>query len=223
MAGKRQVSAALLRSLVPPLWRTLPWRRLTTAAALGLLLAASTRLPSAAPDHELGLLVLRLTALAGALGLAFLLDDPARNTSATTPIGRPVRTALRLALAAPLAAVWWTAALLLVPSPTRPPLAPVTLQAAAMAVGAVALATVAIRFTDTAEVGRNTAIALGTATATAILVPNRWGLLATPADPWWQETQLRWAAVLMVTVGVLALWTPERLPRRSGHPSPSDV
>ncbi|MEU1178037.1 ABC transporter [Streptomyces sp. NPDC005820] len=210
VAGRRD-TAVLLRSLLVPVWRTLPRRALTTAGAVGLLLAATTRLPDHAPGTELGLFVLRLTALSGALGLAFLLDDPARNTSATTPTARPFRTVLRLAMVLPLTALWWATALLLVPSSTRPPLLPVTLQAAAMTTAALALATVAVRLTDSPEVGRSTAICLLTASAVAVLTPNRWGLLATPADPWWEPTQLRWAAVLGVTLAVCALWTREPL------------
>ncbi|MGW2050375.1 ABC transporter [Streptomyces sp. NPDC001858] len=214
--GSQPVSGALLRSLAQPVWRSLPWRALSTAGGLGLLLAGTTRLPDQAPDADLGRLALRLTALTGAVGLAFLLDDPARNTTAATPLGRAPRAALRLALAAPLTALWWTAALLLLPAPTRPALGPATLEAAAMAVGALALATAAIRFThtDTAQAGRPTAIWLGAAAALAILIPNRWGLLGTPQDPYWAATQLRWALLLGTTATLSVLWTPEPLRRR---------
>ncbi|WP_460073774.1 ABC transporter [Streptomyces sp. YKOK-I1] len=222
----RRDTAALLRGLLVPVWRTLPRRALTIAGAVGLLLAASTRLPDHAPGTEPGLFVLRLTALSGALGLAFLLDDPARNTSATTPVARPLRTVLRLAMALPLTALWWTTALLLVPSPTRPPLLPVTLQAAATTAAALALATLAVHFTDSPQVGRSTAISLVTASAVAVLTPDRWGLLATPSDPWWEPAQLRWAAVLGVTLAICALWTREPLGpgpafRRPGSPGGS--
>ncbi|MFD9395242.1 ABC transporter [Streptomyces sp. NPDC060000] len=223
------VPADLLRALVPPVWRSLPWRALTAAGGLGLLLASTTRLPDEAPDAELGLLVLRLTALTGALGLAFLLDDPARNTTATTPVGRPRRTVLRLAVAAPMTALWWAAALLLTPGPTRPALGPATLEAAGMACAALALATIAVRFTRTAEVGRTTAIRLGAAAAVAVLVPNRWGLLGTSQDPYWQATQVRWAVVLGATVALSVLWTPEPLRGRWSHgrrqlsPRPGDI
>ncbi|MFD9323105.1 ABC transporter [Streptomyces sp. NPDC060053] len=209
----------LLWSLVPPVWRGLPWRALTMAGGLGLLLAGATRLPDHAPDAELGRLVLRLTALTGALGLAFLLDDPARNTTATTPVGRPRRTVLRLAVVAPLSALWWAAVLLLTPAPTRPALGPATLEAAGMAGAALALATIAVRFTQAAEVGRSAAIWLGTAAAVAVLVPNRWGLLGASQDPYWAATQVRWAVVLGATVALSVLWTPEPLrgrPRRHG-------
>ncbi|MGW1785821.1 ABC transporter [Streptomyces sp. NPDC002143] len=225
--SSQAVSGALLRSLVQPVWRSLPWRALSTAGGLGLLLAGTTRLSDHAPDADLGRLILRLTALIGALGLAFLLDDPARNTTAATPLGRAPRAALRLALAAPLAALWWAAALLLLPAPTRPALGPATLEAAAMAVGALALATAAIRFTDTAEAGRPTAIWLGVAAALAVLIPNRWGLLGTPQDPYWVATQVRWALLLGATATMSVLWTPEPLQRtRRRRPvsvSPSGV
>ncbi|WP_381182847.1 ABC transporter [Streptomyces mangrovi] len=219
-AAGRDDLGTLLRSLVRPVWRTLPRRALATAGVLGLLLAGSTRLPDQAPDEELGLLVLRVIALVGALGLAFLLDDPARNTSAAAPVGRVLRTALRLGLAAPLAAVWWTTAVLLIPSAARPHAALVTLEAAATAVGALALATTAVRFTDFAEVGRNTAIRLGSVAAVMFLVPSRWGLLTTPEDRWWEATHLRWAVLLLLTLAICTAWTPEPLKRRRhGRPT----
>ncbi|WP_306956040.1 ABC transporter [Streptomyces sp. B4I13] len=208
-----------VRALAAPVWRSLPWRALIAAGGLSLLLASTARLPDRAPDPELGRLVLRLTALAGALGLAFLLDDPARRTTAATPVGRAYRAALRMALAAPLAALWWTAALLLVPAPSLPGLTPATVEAAATACAALALATLAVRFTETAEVGRGAAVRLGVAAGVTLLVPDRWGLLGTPADPWWQATQLRWAAVLALTLTLCATGTREPLRRRSRRPA----
>ncbi|MDX5570698.1 ABC transporter [Streptomyces sp. ID05-04B] len=207
-----------VRALAAPVWRSLPWRALAAAGGSGLLLAGAARLPDRAPDPELGRLLLRLTALAGALGLAFLLDDPARRTTAATPVGRASRAAVRLALAAPVAALWWTAALLLVPAQSRPALTPATVEAAATACTALALATLAVRFTDTAEVGKGAAVWLGAAAGVTLLVPDRWGLLGTPADPWWQATQLRWAAVLALTLTLCATGTREPVRRRSRRP-----
>ncbi|MFJ8946580.1 ABC transporter [Streptomyces sp. NPDC102395] len=196
------------------MWRSLPRRAPAAAGGTGLLLAASTRWPAEAPGEEGGLMLLRLIALTGAVGLAFLLDDPARHTTATTPLGRPLRAGLRLAMAVPLAALWWTAVLFAVPASARPPLGPVTLEAAATAVAAVALASAAIRFSDRAEVGKGTALCLGAAAVLTALVPARWGLLALPGQPWWEETQTRWAAVLAVMLASAALCTPEPLRRR---------
>ncbi|MEV6180804.1 ABC transporter [Streptomyces sp. NPDC052015] len=217
----RMLGPALLRSLVPSLWRTLPWRALGVAGGSGLLLAAALRWEERAPGEGSTLGVLRLIALSGALGLAFLLDDPARHTTATTPVGRPLRAGLRLALVAPLLALWWATTLLLIPGQARPPLGPATLEAAAVAATALALATVAVRFTDAAEVGRATVLRLGVAAALVLLVPERWGLSAVPGEPWWEATQARWTVVLGVTVAATALGTPEPLRRRAGFFSPS--
>ncbi|MET9506148.1 ABC transporter [Streptomyces sp. NPDC006622] len=206
---------ALLRSLAPPVWRSLPRVALTATAGSGLLLAASTRLPDRAPGEDLGLVVLRLTALTGAVGAAFLLDDPARHTTAATPLGRPLRAGLRLAMAVPLLGLWWTVALLLLPGPTRPPVGPATLEAVATAGGAIALATAAVRFTDGAQVGKRAATWLGAAAAVAVLLPARWGLLALPGHRWWEETHLRWAVLLVATLVATALCTPEPLRRRA--------
>lgn len=205
----------LLRALMPPMWRTLPWRAAAVAGTGGLLLAGSTRLPERVPDADAGWTVLRLVALLGAMALGFLLDDPARHTTATTPVGRAVRAGLRTGLALPVAAAWWTAALLLVPGPARPPAGPVTLEAAAMATTALALATAVIRCTDATRPGRATAVRLALAALAVALVPDRWGLLNLPGDPWWAGTRLRWASALVLTALLAGAGTPEPLRRWS--------
>jgi hypothetical protein len=56
-----------------------------TGAGVGLLLAGSSLTVAEEPDPFLCLTLLRAAALAFGLGLAFLLDDPARHTTATVP------------------------------------------------------------------------------------------------------------------------------------------
>ncbi|GDY75781.1 hypothetical protein SAV31267_052660 [Streptomyces avermitilis] len=116
-SGERGIGGeyAVIRALLGPVLRTLPWRALAVAGALGLVFAG---LPRLWPWESLP--PLRAAALCLALGLAFLLDDPARHTTAAVPTRRPVRTGLRLALVAPVAALWWTAVLLLAPGRPRP-------------------------------------------------------------------------------------------------------
>ncbi|MEV0173001.1 ABC transporter [Streptomyces sp. NPDC050803] len=183
--------------LLLPVWRTLPRRALGAGAAAGLLLAGSTRLFPETFDPWLALSALRAAALAFALGLAFLLDDPARHTTATVPTRRPVRQALRLALTVPVAALWWTAAVLLVPGPLRPPVGATTVEAAAVCALALAGAAFAVR--RTAEPQSGPAVGAGllvTAVLAPTLVPEQWELFVAVTDPRWAAAHERWGVVL---------------------------
>ncbi|MFI6409164.1 ABC transporter [Streptomyces sp. NPDC050548] len=211
----RRVTTGSLGQLARPVLRALPRRALGAGAAAGLLLAALPRLLSDDPDPWTALLLLRGAALAFALGLTFLLDDPSRHVTAAVPTRRMLRTALRTALIAPLAALWWTAAVLLIPAQVRPPVGDITLEAAAAAVVALAASATAIRLTDEPEPGQRVAISLlATSMAAALLLPTEWGLFATPKEKWWAPGHDHWALIL--TAAAL-LWTacgPEPLRRR---------
>ncbi|MEV0558545.1 MULTISPECIES: ABC transporter [unclassified Streptomyces] len=203
----------MTRALLTPVWRSLPWRALAAGGAAGLLLAAVPRLLSGAPDPWLGLLALRGAALALALGLAFLLDDPARHITSAVPVGRPLRVGLRVALAAPLAALCWTAAVFLVPEEARPPVGALTLEAIATAVFALAGAALIIQRSTVTEPGAAvSAWLLSTAAAAFLLLPDGWALLVTPDDPRWADTHERWAILLAVAlvVGTRACVEPLR-------------
>lgn len=202
-----------LPALTLPTWRSTPRLAPALAAGAGLLLAASARIADTPPDALSALNLLRVTALLGALALAFLLDDRSRSTTETTPTPRPLRVALRLAPVLPLAALWWTAAVFLIPAGSRPALLPLTLEAAAMATTALALATARIRFTDVAAPGGAAAIGTLAAMAAAAVIPARWGLFALPAEPHWPGAHWRWALVLAVTALAGAAWTPQPLER----------
>ncbi|MET8904807.1 ABC transporter [Streptomyces sp. NPDC004538] len=201
--------------LVGAVWRTLPWRVLAAAGALGLLIAAAPVVTGAEPGPWETLVLLRGVALTGALALAFLLDDPARHLTAPVPTRRPVRQALRVALVAPLAALWWTAVLLLTPSESRPPAGDITLEAAVAALLALAGAAAAVRLTDEARPGPLVAAALLLAAVLAPLsLPEGWALFVTPDDPRWAAGHDRWA-VLLAAVAAAGAWCgPEPLGRR---------
>ncbi|QQM41817.1 ABC transporter [Streptomyces liliifuscus] len=191
------------RALLTPVLRTLPWRALAAGGAAGLLLAGIPRLLSGAPDPWLGLLALRGAALALALGLAFLLDDPARHITSAVPVRRPLRVGLRVALAAPWAALCWTAALFLVPEEVRPPVGALTLEAVATAVFALSAAALVVRRSTVTEPGvAVSAWLLSTAAAAFLLLPDGWALLVTPDDPRWTDTHERWAMLLTVALVV---------------------
>ncbi|MFE6483967.1 ABC transporter [Streptomyces sp. NPDC057757] len=208
----------MVRALVRPVWRGLPRRALAVGAGLGLLLVGAPWFLSVSPETWPGLEMLRVAALAFGLGLAFLLDDPARNTTSAVPTRRPVRVGLRVALVVPFAALWWTAALLLVPRDARPPLGAVTLEAAAVAVLALAGASLAVRCTDAAEPGVAVSGALlGGGLTAALLLPHDWALIVPAADPRWTAAHERWAAVLLVAALTAGVAWAEPLRRRAAR------
>ncbi|MFB7090721.1 ABC transporter [Streptomyces sp. NPDC056296] len=205
------------RSLVGPVWRTLPWRALSAAGTLGLLLAGTPVVLGAEPTAWQTLTLLRCVALIGALGLAFLLDDPARHLTAPVPTRRPLRQALRVALVAPLAALWWTAVLLLAPSASRPPAGGITVEAAVLGALALAGAAAAVRLTDEARPGPSIAAALLLAAVlTPLLAPESWALFVLPDDPRWPAAHDRWAVLLAAVAVVWGACGPEPVGRRRG-------
>ncbi|MET9823055.1 MULTISPECIES: ABC transporter [Streptomyces] len=204
--------------LIGPVWRTLPWRALGAAGALGLLVAGTPLATGAEPAPWQTLLLLRGVALIGALGLAFLLDDPARHLTVPVPTRRPVRQALRLALVAPLAALWWTAVLLLTPSASRPPVGATTLEAVAVAALAFASAALAVRLTDETRPGPFVAASLLLIAVLApLLAPEGWALFVQADDPRWPVAHDRWAVLAVAVAVVGAVCGPEPLGRRTGR------
>ncbi|MEU3843882.1 ABC transporter [Streptomyces sp. NPDC028635] len=214
--------AAALGALLAATARTLPRAPLLAGAALGLLTVACSRPLAGGPaDPWLSLTVLRVAAVCLGLGLAFLLDDPARRTTETVPTGRALRACLRLTLIAPLTAGWWAAALLLTPSAARPPLAETTLEAVTLAMLALALAAVAVRRSPEPEPGRAAAVGVLSLTVLAALLPDRWGLFVAQGSPHWAAAHDRWATLLAVTVAVWGLSLPEPLRRGRLRSRPS--
>ena len=215
--GSEHRTVPVSGALVAAVARTVPWRALGAGAGVGLLFVVLPRLSDGPPSAWLALTLLRAAALAFALGLTFLLDDPARHL--TTPVTTPrwVRTSLRVALVAPVAALWWTAALALVPHGVRPPVGAVTLEAGATAALALAAAATAVRLTDEPEPGPSVAAALLTAaTLGALLIPSRWTLLTGAGDPRWGDAHERWGVLLGAGVVAWVSCLPE--PVRSFQP-----
>lgn len=179
-----------------------------------LLLALTPRLLGEDADDRLALNALRMSAIAFALGAAFLLDDPARHTTAAVPTRRAVRHTLRLALVVPVAALWWTAALLLVPADNRPPAGGATTEAAAACALALAGAAGAVHRSDRTRPGQAVAGAfLATAVLASLLWPERWALFVAPDDERWAAAHDRWTVLLCAALAVWAVCGAEPVRR----------
>lgn len=209
------VSAGMLGAvLLRPLARTMPWRMIAAAGALGLLLAATPRLTGEEANAWLALTALRASAVAFALGAAFLLDDPARHTTAAVPTRRAVRHGLRLALMAPVAVLWWTGAYFLVPGSLRPPAAGSTVEAATILALALAGSAFAIHRGDSARPGQAVAgFLLASAILAPLLCPGSWALFVTPDDPRWGVAHDLWTLLLCAVLVAGAVCTTEPVRR----------
>ncbi|WP_328835650.1 ABC transporter [Streptomyces europaeiscabiei] len=215
MRRRLLVVAALAR----PTARSLPWTAFATGWALGLAVACvpvafSTDLPA-----EVAVNLLRAAALCGVVGLAFVLDDPARHTTGVPPVPRPLRQGVRAAVVLPAVAAWWAAVLGVVRAGAGAeewaalPWGAVTVEAGALCALALALAAATVRFSELSVPGPVVAgAALALPMTAAVLLPDRFALFVPPGAPRWDDAHVLWAGALAT---VLALWlvcAPE--PRR---------
>ncbi|MCW6010938.1 hypothetical protein K1W54_41285 [Micromonospora sp. CPCC 205371] len=204
------MTARVVPALLAPTARAMSWPPFLAAAGFGLVIVAVPAAMTVVLSGEDLVRLLRLTALCGALGVAFLLDDPAARMAATAPTPRVVRHAVRAAVALAAAAVWWAAVVAITvvgagkEVAARLPLWDASLEAAAFASAALALA---------AARSRNGSAGAGAVAAPAALVlalllsrlPERLAMLVAPGDPRWEAAHDRWAALLAAAV-VGLLW-----------------
>ncbi|GFJ95661.1 hypothetical protein [Phytohabitans rumicis] len=105
------VTARVVPVLLARTARAMSWLPFLVAAGFGIAIAAVPAAMSVALSDEDLIRLLRVAAVCGALGVAFLLDDPAARSLATVPVPRIVRHAVRAALALAAAGLWWAAVL----------------------------------------------------------------------------------------------------------------
>jgi hypothetical protein len=214
------------RTLFPLLRSTahaMTWWPLVVGALLG---SAIVVVPEALIDRLTGThltSLVRLAALCVALGAAFLLDDPATRSIPTVPTSRLVRHLVRVTMALPAVALWWTLLLGLAKTTghheaaVHLPVAALTLEAATLLAVALALAAVAQRRTADGNTGVVAAPGLLLLAAVAWLLPHPVALILSPTDPRWTASHHRWAAVL-ATALMAFLWAGhERGRRRAPH------
>ncbi|GGN92416.1 ABC transporter [Actinoplanes lobatus] len=197
------MSVRVLPLLVLPAARATPWTAFLAAAGVGLTIVAvpaALRVELTAEDL-VGLL--RAAAVCGALGLAFVLDDPAARTIATVPTPRPLRYAARAGVILPAAAAWWALVLTITGAGDVLPLGGVTVEAAAL--GGVALAAGAVRLRSGDSGGIVAAPAVLVLVVAASRIPPKLALFVPPGDERWAAAHDRWAVLLAAAV-VVSVW-----------------
>jgi hypothetical protein len=208
--------AATLYPLVRSTAHAITWRPLVAGAVLGsAVLLVPGMLITTLTGAQLTTLT-RLAAVCVALGAAFVLDDTAARSTPTVPIPRLTRNLVRVALALPVVALWWTLTVGLVRSPAavRLPVAALTLEAVTLLATALALAAAAQRRTPDGRTGVVAASALLVFAVVAWSLPPQAALLLAPADPQWTASHYRWTVVLLSALAVF-LWAGRELRRRS--------
>jgi hypothetical protein len=216
------------QALAPPLARSMRWTPLV-AAVVSLFpvvhwMTGETGYPPANLDERVQ--AARVTAILLCLGLAFVLDDPATESTAHLPVPPSFRRALRILLAVPVASIpWWAAITFASRAPITGldfPWGPASLELAALATLALAAAVVGARLAS----DRLGGVAAGPAflgfLAAALLLPRRVRLFETPSSgEAWRAAHHRWWIVLAAAAAclVLAGRDPGRWRRRAAKGS----
>jgi fluoroquinolone transport system permease protein len=194
--------------LLRPLRDALRWQPVVGAAALAAVLlvwkAGDLEEPGTA------LMVLRGVAVLLALGAAFLLDDAAADTLASSPTSLAWRRTSYLLATAAFTGVPWAAALFTAQSlGAELPVAALTLEFGAVLGLALAAAAGLARWADAREPGV-VAVPLTVGLVLASFrLPERWALMVGPG-PAWEAAHQRWALVLAVALLVVAAATRDR-------------
>jgi hypothetical protein len=200
------VTGRTVLPLFRPTARAMRWGPFLAAAGLGLAVVAVPTVLSVRVTIGPLITLLRIAAACGALGVAFLLDDPSTRTIPTVPTSRLVRHVVRAAVALPVAAIWWAATLVVSTIGVRAPVAhalpraALTVEAAALVAVAFVLAASGLRINSGGTAGPLAAPALLVLLAGVWFLPYRVALILAPTDPHWSSAHRRWAVLLGVAV-----------------------
>jgi hypothetical protein len=200
-----------LVALLRPTAYAIRWAPPLAAAGFGLALVAVPSVMAVVLSVEDLTALLRIAAIAGALGAAFLLDDPATGSTAVAPTSRLVRHLARVGIAVPVFGLWWGSVIAVTHAGAEDgvrntlPLSGLTVEAAAILALAVALAAVAVRRSPDGTGAVVAAPGLLVVLAVLRLLPERVTLFVVPDDPRWVASHDRWAMLLAVAF-VGAVW-----------------
>lgn len=204
--------APLLRAAVLPLRHSM----------LPAVLVAAVLLPVATfdwLDSERALVVLRWLGVLLTVGWLSAVDDPAGEVVAASPYPRALRTFARVLLAGVLVVPAWAWAALLVH--LRQPFFPilsVSLEALALAVAGIAVATGLRAWRDVHLPAQLASLGVLAFFALAAGLPRRYALQVDQTwGPPWTATHLRWIAVLLLGLAVVAVALRDPLAARAAR------
>lgn len=209
----------VLGALAAPTVRTVRRGPLLAALVTGFALVAIPAAMTVSLRADDLAALLRIACVCAGIGLAFLLDDPAKPTVSTVPVPAWLSVLIRSVVGTVVAAAWWTAAVVATLAGAAPgvgellPIGALTLEAGAIGAVAFTLAVLAWRRAPRgtgSTVGVPAVLLLMTGLA---LLPDRFALVVSVDDPRWRSVHLSWGALLAaaVLVGALAAAAP-RLP-----------
>ncbi|GIF76135.1 hypothetical protein [Asanoa siamensis] len=205
-----------------PAIRAVRWLPPVGGLLVGYAMVGLPAAVSGPSSPELLVILLRLAAVCAGLAVGFLLDDPSRPTTLTSPTPAWLPLAARLGAGAVVLAAWWWATLATALAAAGPasvvlPRGDLTLETAAVVAVAVAAGTLVWRRSARGSVGLVAAPVFLAAVVVAALLPDRVALLAAPGAPTWDAAHDRWMVVLIgAGTGALlaATWSPVS-PRRT--------
>jgi hypothetical protein len=206
-SGRLRRQLRLVPALLLPTARAVGWGPPLAGFAVSIGLLALAVRPGLAAPVELLVRWLRITMTVGALGCAFLLDDPSEPTTEGVAGSLLLRRTLRVALLLPATTAWWVAALWRVHSlhPGAPlPVAALTLEAVALLAVTVALAAAGSRLAPERRGGVVAAPALLALVSVAFLLPAGVALYVQPASLTWAGAHQRWALLLALALAAFA-------------------
>jgi fluoroquinolone transport system permease protein len=207
----------LVPALLVPTARAVAWWPPLAAFTVSLGLLALAVRPGSVLEAEELVQWLRIAIVTGALGWAFLLDDPSEPTTEGVAGSLLLRRALRIVLLLPATAAWWVAVVSRVravyPGMSLP-VAAFTLEASALLAVTMALAAAGSRLAPERRGGVVAAPALLALASAATLLPARIALYALPGSPGWAGAHHRWAMLLGLALAAFAAASRDPARRR---------
>ena len=207
----------LIPALLVPTARAVAWWPPLAAFTVSLGLLALAVRPGSVLEAEELVQWLRIAIVTGALGCAFLLDDPSEPTTEGVAGSLLLRRALRVALLLPATAAWWVAVVWRIRAvypAVSLPIAAFTLEVAALLAVTMALAAAGSRLAPERRGGVVAAPALLALTSAAFLLPAQVTLYAQPGSAAWDGAHRRWALLLGLALAAFAAASRDPAHRR---------